>query len=267
MSTRGAKANAKAAPAAVVHHGPPTKTKYILPPVEKESFLKKISSGSSPLKRKPNEEVIHVNRVVTDHAIITVQNKYGDSGFINNLKNVSMNSKIKETMNLIAWKYCHLPKDPAKRLEDYRGFPWSVAVVRIKEEENTPEGGQKILDQWVKLGNSTAVTKLNSIENLFIAGSDKTPETDDFLGNHLTTKDTLDIIRDIYVGYSDARIKSEPAIMLAFFGADEDAGEAKQASGNGNQVSTCPSNKTNGVNMVTDEDVSAFITSLKSAEH
>ena len=47
----------------------------------------------------------------------------------------------------------------------------------------------------MKLGNSSLVTKMNDrIANVFLIGSDLTPSDDDFLGNHLIEKDTLDVI-------------------------------------------------------------------------
>jgi len=180
MSTRSGKPGAKAAAAAATpQHGPSPKTKYTLPPIDKE-YVVVNGSGNSPIKRKPNEEIVTLNRVVTDHGIITVLNKFGDTGFINNIKNVRMNSKIKEAMNLIGWKCCRTAEDRTERKRDGKGFPWYVAVVCIKEGQNTPEGGWKILEEWVKLGNCQAVTKLNGIPNVFLMGSDKTPEEDDF---------------------------------------------------------------------------------------
>jgi len=156
MSSRAGKASAKAT-AAAVHHGPSPKAKYNLPPPDKE-FVVMNGTGNSPIKRKPNEEIITLNCVVTDHAILTVLNKFGDSGFINNIKNVSMNSKIKDALNLIGWKCRRTPEDRNERKRDGKGFLWYVAVVCIKEGQNTPEGGCKILEEWVKLRNSQAVS-------------------------------------------------------------------------------------------------------------
>ena len=255
MSTRSGKPGAKAAAAsATPQHGPSPKAKYTLPPIDKE-YVVVNGSTNSPIKRKPNEEIVTLNRVVTDHGIITVLNKFGDSGFINNIKNVSMNSKIKEAMNLIGWKCRRTPEDRTERKRDGKGFPWYVAVVKIKEGQNTPEGGRKILEEWVKLGNCQAVTKLNGIPNVFLMGSDKTPEEDDFLGNHLTERDTLDVIRDHYVGYSDKKIESESGIMTAFFGPPK--------SIDGNKESNSSSNASV---LVTEDDVKSFIASITDNE-
>jgi len=251
MSSRAGKAAAKAT-TTPVPHGPSPKAKYNLPKPEKE-FVVVSGNGNSPIKRKPNEEIITLNRVVTDHGILTVLNKFGDSGFINNIKNVSMNSKIKEALNLIGWKCRRTAEDCNERKRDGKGFPWYVAVVRIKEDENNVEGGRKILEQWKKLGNSQAVTKLNTIPNVFLMGSDKTPEEDDFLGNHLMERDTLDVICDYYVGYLDKKIESECAIMTAYFGPLQGMENTTKESNNGN--------------VVTEDDVTAFIASISSEEH
>jgi len=131
MSTCAGKPGAKTAAAAVTpQHGPSPKAKYTLPPVEKE-YVVVNGSANSPIKRKPNEEIITLNHVVTDHGIVTVLNKFGDSGFINNIKNVSMNSKIKEAMNLIGWKCHRTPEDHNKHKRDGKGFPWYVAAVYL----------------------------------------------------------------------------------------------------------------------------------------
>jgi len=188
--------------AAVVHHGPSPKAKYNLPPIEKE-FVVVNGSGNSPIKNKANEEIIQLNCVMTDHAILTVLNKFGNSSFITNIKNVSMNSKIKEASNLIGWKCRCTPEDHNEHKRDGKGFPWYVAVVCIKENQNTPERGHMIPEEWVKLGNSQAVTKLNDIPNVFLMGSDKTPQEDAFLGNHLIERDRLDVICDYCIGYLD----------------------------------------------------------------
>jgi len=70
MSSCAGKPAAKAAAAAAVHHGPSPKAKYNLPPVENE-YIVVNGSGNSPIKRKPNEEIITLNCVVTDHGILT----------------------------------------------------------------------------------------------------------------------------------------------------------------------------------------------------
>ena len=79
MSSHAGKPAAKAAAAAATpQHGPSPKVKYTLPPIEKEYVIAN-GSGNSPIKRKPNEDIITLNRVVTDHSIVTVLNKFGAS--------------------------------------------------------------------------------------------------------------------------------------------------------------------------------------------
>jgi len=189
-----------------VHHGPSPKAKYNLPPVEKQLHM--IGSVErSPIKKQKNELTITLHRVVTDHGIITVHNRNGDSGFVNNIRKVSMgDARVKEKMKLIGWKCRCTLADRTQRLIDQKGYPWMVAVVCTDDDKNNPEGGQKILQDWVRLGNSSLVTRLNkTISNVFLMGSDLTPKEDDFLGNHLIERDTLDIIRDVYVDYSDKK--------------------------------------------------------------
>jgi len=164
-----------------------------------------------------------------------------------------MNSKIKEALNLIGWKCRHSPEDDNEHKRDGKGFPWYVAVVCIKENQNTPECGHMILEEWVKLGNSQAVTKLNSIPSVFLMGSDRIPEEDDFLGNHLTKRDILDVICNYYVGYLDKKIESECAIMTAYFGPPQGIENGTKESNNGN--------------VVTEDDVAAFIASISSEEN
>jgi len=66
MSTRSGKPGAKAgAAAAAPQHGPSPKAKYTLPPIDKE-YVVVNGSTNSPIKRKPNEEIVTLNRVVTD---------------------------------------------------------------------------------------------------------------------------------------------------------------------------------------------------------
>jgi len=257
MLSKASKPSAKAAAAAApVHPGPSEKAKYSFPTVKTQFFV--TSSGGSPINRKPNEEIITLHHMVTDHAIVTMLNKFGDSGFVNNIKVISMNnSKIKDVLNLIRWKCHHTQEDCTEHKRDRKGFFWFVAVVRIKEGQNTPEGGKKILEEWVKLGNSKLVNKLNGhIPNVFIMGSDLTPKEDDFLGNHLTEKDTLDVIRDVYVGYPDLKIESEPETMTAYFGPphgiDKEGSKGSSTGSNG---------------LVTEEDVTAFLSSLNNEEH
>jgi len=178
-----------------VHHGPSPKAKYNLPPVEKQLHM--IGSVErSPIKKQKNELTITLHCVVTDHGIITVHNRNGDSGFVNNIRKVSMgDARVKEKMNLIGWKCCCTLADCMQHLIDQKGYPWMVAVVQINDGKKNPEGGQKILQDWVRLGNSSLVTRLNkTISNVFLMGSDLTPKEDDFMGNHLIERDTLDII-------------------------------------------------------------------------
>jgi len=260
MLSKATKSSAKAAAAAAattVQHGLPTKAKYNLPPVEAQFFV--TASGGSPIKKKPNEEIITLHHVVTDHAIVTVLSKFGDSGFVNNIKVISMNNtKIKDALNLIGWKCCRTPDDCTEHKRDHKGFFWYAAVVRIKEGQNTPEGGKKILEEWVKLGNSQLVSKINGhIPNVFTMGSDLTPKENVFLGSHLTKKDMLDVICDYYVGYPDTKIESEPAIMTAYFGPPH--GTDKEANKE--------SSLTGKNELVTEEDVTAFLTSLSNDEY
>jgi len=130
--------------------------------------------------------------------------------------------------------------------------------VRIEEGKNNADGGWKILQDWVCLGNSPLVTKLNgSISNVFLMGSDFTPSEDDFLGNHLIEKDTLDIIRDVDVGYPDSKIQAESAIMMAYFGPMENNSSNTNKEGNG----------ISGNGQINEADVTAFLESLNSNEH
>jgi len=70
--------------ATTVHHGPSPKAKYNLPPVEKQvGGIVSVSNGS-PIKKRQNEETITLHHVVTDHGILTLHNRNGDSGLINN---------------------------------------------------------------------------------------------------------------------------------------------------------------------------------------
>ncbi len=219
-----------------VHHGPSPKAKYNLPPVEKQLHM--IGSVErSPIKKQKNELTITLHRVVTDHGIITVHNRNGDSGFVNNIRKVSMgDARVKEKMN-------------TQRLIDQKGYPWMVAVVCIDDDKNNPEGGQKILQDWVRLGNSSLVTRLNkTISNVFLIRSDLTPKEDDFLGNHLIERDTLDIIRDVYVDYSDKNIEANNAIMKAYFGSSQEANNMNMESAADDSVK--------------DEEVTAFLASL-----
>jgi len=237
-----------------VNHGPSPKTKYKLPPVVKQGNH---GAVGSPIKKRANEETITLHRVVTDHGILTVCNKNGDSGFINNLRNASMTELVKEKMNLIGWK-CHCTLDDHTMcMKDRNDYPWLVAVVRIEDGKNNADGGQKILQDWVRLGNSPLVTKLNEkITNVFLMGSDLTPSEDDFLGNHLIEKEILDIIRDVYVGYSDSMIEGEPDLMAANFGGVDQANvTSKESNGSGGNVG------------ITDGDVTAFLASLNNVEH
>jgi len=175
-----------------VNHGPSPKTKYKLPPVVKQENH---GAVGSPIKKRANEETITLHRVVTDHGILTVYNKNGESGFINNLRIVSMTDRVKEKMNLIGWKCHHTVEDCTICMKDRNDYPWLVAVVKIEDGKNDADGGRKILQDWVRLGNSPLVTRLNErIANVFLMGSDLTPSEDDFLGNHLIEKDTLDVI-------------------------------------------------------------------------
>jgi len=86
-ATHATDASTKAA-AGRVYHGPATKTKYTLPPVETQPNL--IGLEGSPIKQRANEEFVTLHRVVTDHGIITVTNKYGESGFIHNIRKASL---------------------------------------------------------------------------------------------------------------------------------------------------------------------------------
>jgi len=114
----------------IVQHGPSPKAKYNLPPVEKQLSGTVLVSGS-PVKKHPNKETITLHCVVTDHGILTVCNKNGDSGFINNLQNASMTDRVKEKMNLIGWK-CHCTlEDCTMHMKDRNDYPWLVAVVQI----------------------------------------------------------------------------------------------------------------------------------------
>jgi len=144
------------------------------------------------------------------------------------------------------------------RMKDRNDYPWLVAVVQIKDGKNNADGGQKILQDWVKLGNSSLVTKMNDrIANVFLIGSDLTLSDDDFLGNHLIEKDTLDVIRDVYVGYADSMIEAEPTLMAAYFGV---VAEHSNATGK-------ESNESGGNVQSSDDDVTSFLTSLNNAEH
>ncbi len=102
--------------AVTVQHGPLPKAKYNLPHAEKQSSATVLVSGS-PVKKHPNDETITLHHVVTDHGILTVYNKIGDSGFINNLWNVSMTDQVKERMNLIGWKCHHTLEDCTQQIE------------------------------------------------------------------------------------------------------------------------------------------------------
>ncbi len=188
------KAPAKAV-ATTVEHGPSPKAKYKLRPVVKQENHGTVLVSGSPIKTCTNEETITLHCVVTDHGILTVYNKNGDSRFINNLRNASMTDQVKEKMNLIGWK-CHCTvEDRTMHMKDRNDYPWLVAVVQIEDGKNNTDGGWKILQDWVRLGNSPLVTKLNErIVNVFLMGSDLMPSEDDFLGNHLIEKDTLDVI-------------------------------------------------------------------------
>jgi len=114
--------------AATVKHGPSPKAKYKLPAVEKQ-LSGTVLVSESPVKKCPNEETITLHHVVTDHGILTVCNKNGDSGFINNLQNASMTDRVKEKMSLIGWKCCHTLEDCTMCMKDRNDYPWLVAVV------------------------------------------------------------------------------------------------------------------------------------------
>jgi len=154
------KAPAKAV-ATTVEHGPSPKAKYKLPPVVKQENHGTVLVSGSPIKTCANEETITLHCVVTDHGILTVYNKNGDSGFINNLRNASMTELVKEKMNLIGWKCRRTLNDRTMRMKDRNDYPWLVAVVGIEDGKNNADGGRKILQDWVKLGNSPLVTKLS----------------------------------------------------------------------------------------------------------
>jgi len=83
------KAPAKAI-ATTVEHGPSPKAKYKLPPVVMQENHGTVLVSGSPIKKHANEETIMLHRVMTDHGILTVCNKNGDSGFNNILRNASM---------------------------------------------------------------------------------------------------------------------------------------------------------------------------------
>jgi len=101
------------------------------------------------------------------------------------------------------------------------------------------------------------VTKLNErIPNVFLMGSDLTPSEDDFLGNHIIEKDTLDVIQDVYVNYSDSKIEAEPAMMAAYFGVTDHANTTSKQS-NGSSGNGCVDN----------DEVMAFLASLNDDEH
>ena len=122
------KAPAKAV-ATAIEHGPSPKAKYKLPPVVKQENHGTVLVSGSPIKTCANEETITLHCVVTDHGILTVYNKNGDSGFINNLRNASMTDQVKEKMNLIGWKCCHTLEDCTMHMKDRNDYPWLVAVV------------------------------------------------------------------------------------------------------------------------------------------
>ena len=251
------KASAKAV-GATVQHGPSPKAKFNLPAVIKQENHGAVSVVSgSPIKKRANEETITLHRVVTDHGILTVTNKNGESGFINNLRIASMMDRVKDKINLIGWKCRRTSDDRTLRMKDKKDYPWLVAVVRIEDGKNNADGGRKILQDWVMLGNSTLVTKMNDrIANVFVMGSDLTPSGDDFLGNHLIEKDTLDVIRDVYVGYADSMIEAEPTLMAAYFGvvAEHSNATGKESNGSGGNVRS------------SDDDVTSFLTSLNNAK-
>jgi len=242
--------------ATTVEHGPSPKAKYKLPAVIKQENHGTVLVSGSPIKKHANEETIMLHHVVTDHGILTVYNKNGESGFINNLRNASMTDRVKEKMNLIGWKCHRTVEDRTIRMKDRNDYPWLVAVVKIEDGKNDADGGRKILQDWVRLGNSPLVTRLNErIANVFLMGSDLTPSEDDFLGNHLIEKDTLDVIQDVYVGYPDSMIEAEPAIMKAYFGGKNEAHmTSKESNGSGSNVG------------ISDADVTAFLASLDNVE-
>jgi len=168
-----------------------------------------------------------------------------------------MMDRVKDKLNLIGWKCRHMSDDHTMRMKDKKDYPWLVAVVRIEDGKNNADGSQKILQDWVMLGNSTLVTKMNDrISNVFVMGSDLTPSGDDFLGNHLIEKDTLDVIQDVYVGYADSMIEAEPSMMAAYFGVvQETNATGKELNGSGGNATS------------SDDDVSSFLKSLNNAEH
>ncbi len=67
--------------------------------------------SGSPIKKCVNEETISLHHVVTNHGILTVTNKNGNSGFINNLRIASMMDQVKDKLNLIRWKCCCTSED------------------------------------------------------------------------------------------------------------------------------------------------------------
>jgi len=139
------KASTKAV-GATVQHGPSPKAKFNLPAVIKqENHGAILVVSGSPIKKCANEETITLHCVVSNHGILTVTNKNGDSGFINNLRIASMMDWVKDKINLIGWKCHRSSEDRTLRMKDKNDYPWLVAVVRIEDGKNDADGRQKIL--------------------------------------------------------------------------------------------------------------------------